>query len=96
MLAEIDVDTSRIHYVDFQRLMTHPTRASKISKHIRPTRGGPQKSLSMSNIDLSILEPSSHKEPTARAPPRRLATEPKRLSADRDHNDRAARLVKTN
>jgi hypothetical protein len=73
--------------------MTHPTRYGKIGKHLRPGPGLGKRALSMGTIDLSMME-SSKVNPPVRVPPRRMQTEPNRLSEESQAE--LARLTKTN
>jgi len=89
MLKELSIaEDQRIFYADFQRIMTHPTRYQNVGNHFHPTRRDMKlgKSLSMDNIKLDMTAspglsgPSS--PPPRPIPPRRLSTEPARLSRD--------------
>ena len=73
--------------------MTHPIRYGKIGKHLRPGAGREKRALSMGTIDLSMME-SSQVNPPVRVPPRRMQTEPNRLSEESQAE--LARLTKTN
>ena len=90
MLAQLDLDATRIFYADFQHMMTNPSRYGQIGRHLRPQRLN-KKALSMSSINLDGIsqgsfsqEPSSRgsrRSPPTRVPPRREATEPSKLAA---------------
>ena len=82
-LAQLDLDATRIFYADFQHMMTNPSRYGQIGRHLRlRTQRLSKKALTMSSIDLEgiIQEPNS--TTPSRLPPRREATEPKRLVAE--------------
>ena len=87
MLAQLDLDATRIFYADFQHMMTNPSRYGQIGRHLRPQRFN-KKALSMGSINLDGIsqEPStsrgSRRSPPTRVPPRREATEPSRLAAE--------------
>ena len=83
MLAQLDLDATRIFYADFQHMMTNPSRYGQIGRHLRlRTQRLSKKALTMGSINLEgiIQEPSSSTQ--SRLPPRREATEPKRLVAE--------------
>jgi hypothetical protein len=90
MLAQLDLDATRIFYADFQHMMTNPSRYGQIGRHLRlRTQRLSKKALTMGSINLEGIinqEPSSSTQ--SRLPPRREATEPKRLVAEpRDRSD---------
>ena len=83
MLAQLDLDATRIFYADFQHMMTNPSRYGQIGRHLRlRTQRLSKKALTMGSINLEgiIQEPSSSTQ--SRLPPRREASEPKRLVAE--------------
>ena len=81
MLAQLDLDATRIFYADFQHMMTNPSRYGQIGRHLRPQRLN-KKALSMGSINLDgINQEPSRRSPPTRVPPRREATEPSRLAA---------------
>ena len=80
MLAELDLDTTRIFYADFQRMMTNPTRYAHIGRHLRPQRLL-KRALTLGSINLDVMQ-QKPPSPPARVPPRREATVPNRLSVE--------------
>ena len=86
MLAQLDLDATRIFYADFQHMMTNSSRYGQIGRHLRPQRRN-KKALTMGSINLEGLnqEPDSRggrRSPPTRVPPRREASEPSRLAAE--------------
>lgn len=77
MLAQLDLDATRIFYADFQHMMTNPTRYGQIGRHLRPQRLN-RKAITMGAINLDVI--AQQPSPPTRVPPRREATEPSRLS----------------
>lgn len=86
MLAQLDLDATRIFYADFQHMMTNSSRYGQIGRHLRPQRRN-KKALTMGSINLEGInqEPDSRggrRSPPTRVPPRREASEPSRLAAE--------------
>lgn len=84
MLRQIDADSTRIFYADFQRLMTEPSRYKQVGKYLNAApKMKIEKALSMDNINLDMMQtPVSPGVPKKAPPVRRLSTEPCKLTVD--------------